>query len=968
MRSKYKRRENKDKIDIIEKKPKMIKNNINHSSALDIKRTNDKKIENVIFERIKPIFSRYEKNNYLKEKLNEKPKKEEIINENEKVKITNNIRANKENQNKYKKLNINTSTNDKNIIKDNNINDVNFSKLMIIKQRNNNSYKYNKISNDMNNNAEIIKNNQYNKEYHKKNEAMKKEISEQNKDNNIKYIYRKEKQIKNINENDYRINNLNIKPKMTYLSSQTESSFKINYQNNNEQKILNKENNNMKRVSSLLDIKNKYSNTETKPKEKQTFKYLVHQASKSREISNSFQKYYETRQSKPLKETNESNINDNTLKSEENSISKYKYRNLSILKSFTSKNNDSTSSINSNTKDNYRYNSLTDRKMDNYINSNNLNNVKIINFKYNINTNENKIITNDQKINLEKKEITQNIINNNIYNTTLNFYKIDNIYKSSYYPKTRHFSSNNIMETDDIIYEDEINTNKIYNQISLNNIKNNIKNEFSIKNKNYKDFILASSSSSKTNIIPINLDNVLSLEKILKLLLEKINKFQTCENECLEFINYYFNNKFYNEEIKAFNSKHIQKIFLENEKIELLCFFLCYDVLLSNNFNQTAILFKTIFNLIQTNYLIFISFIINSSQININKYNQKNLENLQVVIEQDLKIKLRKRDMNEYNILQIINNNSKNLNNYYKMIIDNLYGQYNVNESNSIRFPQCLNNKNKTYFLYLSEEELLNIKSTFFFDAYRLLTNYNFDDLYDFFNLVLKKKRNIVNKQSLERNYNYNQVNRSQEKTKINIQTKFSKCLLPKINNKYKYSLVLDLDETLICIKRDNNKRIKIDQTNNLITLILRPGLFDFLQKMKKIYELIIFSLGTSEYVSPIIKQIEKNEQYFEHILYRDHVTYDDNGIVFKNLNLLNRDVKNIIIVDDNYNNFKFHKSNGICIKPFYGDTINDKNTLKILGNILFKIRYDADLTGDIRISLNKEKNSLLFSQIANKY
>ena len=266
----------------------------------------------------------------------------------------------------------------------------------------------------------------------------------------------------------------------------------------------------------------------------------------------------------------------------------------------------------------------------------------------------------------------------------------------------------------------------------------------------------------------------------------------------------------------------------------------------------------------------------------------------------------------------------------------------------------------------LSEEQLLNIKSNFFYDAYRLLTNYNFDDLYDFFNFILRRKGNLANRQILEKNYINNRVNKIQEKFKIKVQTKLEKYLLPKKRSIYKYSLVLDLDETLICIKRDSNNRIKFNQTNNSITLLVRPGLLDFLHNMKKIYELILFSFGTSEYVSPIIKNIEKNEKYFEHILYREHVTYEDNGSFFKNLNLLGRDVKNIIIVDDNFNNFKYHKSNGICIKPFLGDTINDKNTLKILGNILYKIRYDADLTGDIRISLNKEKNSTLFSQIAN--
>ena len=83
-------------------------------------------------------------------------------------------------------------------------------------------------------------------------------------------------------------------------------------------------------------------------------------------------------------------------------------------------------------------------------------------------------------------------------------------------------------------------------------------------------------------------------------------------------------------------------------------------------------------------------------------------------------------------------------------------------------------------------------------------------------------------------------------------------------------------------------------------------------------------------------------------------------------INFLNRNVKNILIVDDTYKNFKNHKLNGISIKPFYGDVYNDKNTLRILGSILYKIRYDADITGDIRISLSKEKNSKLYSQIAN--
>ena len=939
MRNKYKRRDKSNNTNILDKKSQLPQNNYKNSSALDIQKIKDKKIENVIFERAKPIY----KNNYLKENNNDKNKKEENLNENEKNKNKINIISNKEIHNRYKNLIINLNKDEKKNIQDNKLNDINSSKLMTFKPKTNHFYKYYKISNEKNNNKEIINSNKNIKVNNEKNDFK----NENNFNNNLKYIYKKDKpniNTKEINNQKYTIN---IKQKKNYTSFQTESSLKQDYPNQNI-----KENNINNNEPKYLNKEKINANSTNEIQPKQSFKYLVHQASKSRDISNSFHRYYESRQLKSREQSIDSKIKDDTLKSEENSISKYKYRNLHLLKSFTLKANDSNSSINSNNKE-IKYSSLTDRKLDS-----NLNNMKIINFKYNIKQkeNENNINYKNEMNNTGNKEVTQNIINNNIYNTTLNFYKINNIYKSKYIPKSKYMSANNIMENDDIIYEDESN-------ININNINTQIKVEYINKQRKYDD------ANSTITIININLENILELEKRIKFLLDKINKYQICQKECYEYIIYFFDNNLYNEESKIFKHNHTKKNFLDNLKIEILCFFLCYDITFSKSFNQTAILFKTIFNIIHTNFLIFASYLINNNQMNINKFNQKHLENLISIIDQDLKVKLNKREMNDYDILQLITNNSKNINNYYKMVIDNIYGQYYLSNNNNIRFPQCLNNENKSN---LTDDELLNIKSSFFFDSYRLLTNYNFEDLYEFFNIYLNKKRNLIKNQKLENNFidNNNISNRNSKRIKLNIiENKIEKYLLPKIKSNYKYSLVLDLDETLICIKRDNNNnKIKHNKFNNLMTLILRPGLLDFLHKMKKLYELILFSLGTSEYVSPIIKNIEKKEKFFEHILYREHVTYDDNGNFFKNLNLLNRDVKNILIVDDNSKNFKYHKSNGICIKPFYGDLNNDKNTLKILGNILFKIRYDADLTGDIRISLNKEKNNMLFSQIANNY
>ena len=82
-----------------------------------------------------------------------------------------------------------------------------------------------------------------------------------------------------------------------------------------------------------------------------------------------------------------------------------------------------------------------------------------------------------------------------------------------------------------------------------------------------------------------------------------------------------------------------------------------------------------------------------------------------------------------------------------------------------------------------------------------------------------------------------------------------------------------------------------------------------------------------------------------------------------KDLSKLGRDLRRIIIIDNIPQSFKLQKNNGICIKPFYGDVVSDRNTLKFLGSILEKIRYDTDESNDIRESLRKQ-HQIIFSKI----
>ena len=494
MRNKYKKKDNKDKINISEKNTHIIKNYINNSSSSEIKRIQDKKIDDNTFERTLPIYNKYEKINYIKEKNTEKIQKKELLNDNkiEKEKTNKNIINNKKIRDKYQKIIININKGDKKMVQDNKSNDVNNSNSMVINQKSNIYNKCHHISSN-------IKNNQINKENTKKIYINKNEIKSNN--NNIKLIYKKEKKIENIEENDIILSGINLKQKKNFESSPTESFLKSNYNNKNIQKNLNKEINNINLNSSPIGIQKKYLNNEFQ--EKESFKYLVHQASKNRDISNSFQKYYEQRQLKTLEESNDSNLKDESLNSEDNSISKYKFKNLRLF-SFSLKKNDSSSCIDTNIKESNN-NSLTERKLGVSLDKNNFNTVKIINYKYNINEKENKNNNNDLIIdtNSGKKHMTQNIINNNIYNTTVNFYKIDNVSKSKYFRKTKNLSAKNLIDNDYIIYENAPNKNKIYNKININNINNYEKEEYSNKNKNYENLSSDSNSTGKQNIITI---------------------------------------------------------------------------------------------------------------------------------------------------------------------------------------------------------------------------------------------------------------------------------------------------------------------------------------------------------------------------------------------------------------------------------------------------------------------------------
>jgi RNA polymerase II subunit A small phosphatase-like protein len=188
----------------------------------------------------------------------------------------------------------------------------------------------------------------------------------------------------------------------------------------------------------------------------------------------------------------------------------------------------------------------------------------------------------------------------------------------------------------------------------------------------------------------------------------------------------------------------------------------------------------------------------------------------------------------------------------------------------------------------------------------------------------------------------------------ISIENKNNKILIPyiKTKNLKKYSLVLDLEETLLHFRKDKTNE-------NEGTVDIRSGTLKFLDDISEFYELIVFNEGERQYTDLLIDSLEENKIYFEHRFYREHIVIVNNDIV-KDLVRIGRNLDKILIIDNMQQNFKLQKENGILIKSFYGENDNEcieDNVLGELSNILIKIAKDG---GDIRNGVVKYQNEII--------
>lgn len=163
-----------------------------------------------------------------------------------------------------------------------------------------------------------------------------------------------------------------------------------------------------------------------------------------------------------------------------------------------------------------------------------------------------------------------------------------------------------------------------------------------------------------------------------------------------------------------------------------------------------------------------------------------------------------------------------------------------------------------------------------------------------------------------------------------------------------KKCLVLDLDETLVHSSfravdgADFVIPVRIEDVVHFVYVAKRPGVDEFLLEMSKHYEIVIYTASLNKYADPLLDLLDTHK-VIRYRLFRESCVFHEGNYV-KDLNVLDRDLKSTIIIDNSPNSYLFHPENAIDCSSFIDDP-RDRE-LDQIGSFLAGIKNAKDVRG----------------------
>lgn len=166
-----------------------------------------------------------------------------------------------------------------------------------------------------------------------------------------------------------------------------------------------------------------------------------------------------------------------------------------------------------------------------------------------------------------------------------------------------------------------------------------------------------------------------------------------------------------------------------------------------------------------------------------------------------------------------------------------------------------------------------------------------------------------------------------------------------------KITVVLDMDETLLHSEFEGKKhnalrqpeqrqkatrpadfkiQISVDGTSReTVKVYKRPGLDEFLLELAKEFEVVVFTAAAPCYAKPVLDKMDRHH-CIQHRLYRDSTVTHKGQPFVKDISLLGRNMKRVVLVDNNAFAMLASPDNAIPIMPFY-DSALDCELVKLL-------------------------------------